>query len=78
MDTNCRQDTQTSQNLGSIYILSIFGDGDGPNLCKVKKKVGVSSPFIENILRSGLTLFSSDDMITIKIDCKNCLKTTRK
>ena len=35
-----------------------FGDGDGPNLCRVKK-VDVSSTFIENIFRSGLTLVSS-------------------
>jgi len=35
-----------------------FGDGDGPNLCRVKK-VDVSSTFIENIFRSGLTLLSS-------------------
>ncbi len=33
-------------------------DGDGPNLCRVKK-VDVSSTFIENIFRSGLTLVSS-------------------
>ena len=37
-----------------------FGDGDGPNLCRVKQ-VDVSSTFIENIFRSGLTLFSSND-----------------
>ena len=47
-----------------------FGDGDGPNLCRVKK-VEVSSTFIENIFRSGLTLVSSNDIITIKIDKKN-------
>ena len=35
-----------------------FGDGDGPNLSRVKK-VDVSSTFIENIFRSGLTLVSS-------------------
>jgi len=35
-----------------------FGDGDGPNLCRVKK-VDVSSTFVENIFRSGLTLVSS-------------------
>ena len=30
-----------------------FGDGDGPNLCRVKsKKVDVSSTFIENIFQS--------------------------
>ena len=40
-----------------IYILFSylkFGDGDGPNLCRVKK-VDVSSKLIENIFRSGLT-----------------------
>ena len=36
-----------------------FGDGDESNLCRVKKKVDVSSTFIENIFRSGLTLVSS-------------------
>ena len=35
-----------------------FGDGDGPNLCRVKK-VDVSSTFTENIFRSGLSLVSS-------------------
>ena len=43
-----------------------FGDGDGPNLCRVKK-VDVSSTFIENIFRSGLTLVSSNVIITIQI-----------
>ena len=47
-----------------------FGDGDGPNICRVKK-VDVSSTFIENIFRSGLTLVSSNDKMTIKIDKKN-------
>ena len=47
-----------------------FGDGDGPNLCRVKK-VDVSSTFIENIFQSGLTLVSSNDIITIKVDKKN-------
>ena len=42
-----------------------FGDGDGPNLCRVKK-VDVSSTLIENML----TLVSSNDIITIKIDKK--------
>ena len=37
-----------------------FGDCDGPNLYRVKK-VDVSSTFIENIFRSGLTLVSSCD-----------------
>ena len=46
-----------------------FGDGDGPNLCRVKK-VDVSSTFIENIFRSGMTLVSSSVIITIKIDKK--------
>ena len=54
-----------------------FGDVDGPNLCRVKKKEDDSSTFIENIFRSGLTLVSSNDIKTIKIDkknCKNCKK----
>jgi len=46
-----------------------FCDGDGPNLCRVKK-VDVSSTFIENIFQSGLTLVSSNNIITIKIDKK--------
>jgi len=51
-----------------------FGDGDGPNLWRVKKvDVSSQSTFIENIFRSGLTLFSSNDLITIKIDIKKCL-----
>jgi len=47
-----------------------FGDSDGPNLCKVKQ-LDISSTFIENIFRSGLTLVSFNDIITIKIDKKN-------
>ena len=47
-----------------------FGDGDGPNLCRVKK-VDVSSTF-EYIFRSVLTLVSSNDIKTIKIDNKKC------
>ena len=43
-----------------------FGDGDGPNLCRVKK-VDVSSTFIENIFRSGLNLVSSWDCFFTKI-----------
>ena len=43
-----------------------FGDGDGPNLCRVIK-VDVSSTFIENIFRSGLTLVSSWDCFFTKI-----------
>ena len=50
-----------------------FGDGDGPNLCRVKK-VNASSTLIENIFRSGLTLVSSNDIVTIKIDKKNLKK----
>ena len=55
--------------------LTVLKFGDGPNLCRVKI-VDVSSTFIENIFRSGLTLVSSNDIITIKIDkkikkCKN-------
>ena len=46
-----------------------FGDGDGPNFCRVKD-IDVSSTFIENIFRSGMTLVSSNDVITIKIDKK--------
>ena len=34
------------------------------------KKVDVGSTFIENIFRSGLTLVSSNDIITIIIDKK--------
>ena len=46
-----------------------YGDGDGP---LQSKKVDVSSTFIENIFRSGLTLVvSSNDIITIKIGKKN-------
>ena len=36
----------------------------------VEKKVDVSSTFIEKIFRSGLTLVSSNDIITNKIDKK--------
>ena len=43
-----------------------FDDGDGPNHCRVKK-VDVSSTFIENIFRSGLTLVSFNGLITIKM-----------
>ena len=50
-----------------------FGDDVGPNLCRVKK-LDVSSTFIENIFRSGFTLVSSNDIITIKIDKKKCKK----
>ena len=46
------------------------GDGDGPNLCRGKKKL--VPHFIENIFRSGLTLVSSNDIISIKIDNKQC------
>ena len=41
-----------------LEVVLKFGDGDGPNLCRVKK-VDVSSTFIENIFRSRLTLVSS-------------------
>ena len=50
-----------------------FGDGDEQKLCRVEK-VDVSSTFIENIFRSGLTLVSSNVIITIKIDKKKCEK----
>ena len=36
----------------------------------MKKSIDVSSTFIENIFRSRLTLVSSNDIITIKIDKK--------
>jgi len=52
-----------------------FGDGDGPNLCRVKK---VDVTFIENIFRSGLILVSSNDIITIKIDKKKNVKNHKK
>ena len=53
------------------YVFNFkFSDGDGPNFCRVKK-VDVSSTFIENIFRSGLTLVSSNDIITIQIDKRN-------
>ena len=48
-------------------------DGDGPNLCRVQK-VDVSSTFIENIFRPGLTLVSSwvvsDTKIKNKLDSR--------
>jgi len=58
--------------LPSIFTLLVYfklGDGDGPNLCRVKK-VDVNSTFIENIFRSGLTLVSSNDIVTTRIDKK--------
>ena len=59
--------------MGNIFRDDLkFGNGDGPNLCRVKK-VDLSSTFIENIFRSGLTLVSSND-ITIKIDKKEIKK----
>ena len=56
-----------STTITKIYLKFIYGDG--PNLCGVKI-VDVSSTFIENIFRPGLTLVSSNDIITIKIDKK--------
>ena len=53
-----------------------FSDGDGPNLCRVKR-VDVCSTFIENTFRPGLTFVSSNDIITIKIDQK-CKKSKDK
>ena len=55
--------------LRTAVVTFKFSDGDGPNLCRVRK-VDVSSTFIENVLRSGLTLVSSNDIITIQIDRK--------
>jgi len=52
-----------------------FGDGDEPNLCRVKN---VSSTFIENLFRCGLTLVSSYDIITIKVDKKKFKKFCKK
>ena len=40
----------------NIYLK--FDDGNGPNLCRVKK-LDISYTFIENIFRSGLTLVNS-------------------
>ena len=44
-----------------------FGDCDESNLFRVNKV----PRFIKNILWSGLTLVSSNDIITIKINKKN-------
>ena len=63
-----------------IMILCVsffkFGNGDGPKLCRLKK-VDVSSKFFENLFRSGLTVVSSNDIVTTKIDIKN-VKNHRK
>ena len=59
-----------------IYYYLKFGDGDGPNLNQ--DFFFVSSTFIENIFRSGLTLVSSNDIITIKIDKKMFVKNQKK
>ena len=57
--------SDVKSSISSFYIKRIvktnwinlkFGDGDGPNLCRVKK----SSTFIENIFRSGLTIVISN------------------
>ena len=45
-----------------MFLILKLGDGDGPNLRKVKK-LDVSSTFTENIFRSGLTFVSSNDII---------------
>jgi len=51
----------TERQTSKEYIIVLkFGDGDEPNLCRVKK-VNDNSTFIENIFRSGLTLVSSND-----------------
>ena len=52
-----------------------FGDDDKLNLYRVNIKEVLVPHFIENIFRSGFTLFSSNDIIT-KIDNKICLKKT--
>ena len=54
-----------------------FGDVDEQKLCRVEK-VDVSSTFIENIFWSGLTLVSSNDIITIKINKKNHKKINKQ
>ena len=41
-------------------------NGDGPHLRRVKKQK-LDPHFIESIFRSGLTLVSSNDIITIKL-----------
>ena len=46
--------------IGKEKVSLKFGDGERPNLCRVKKKVDVNSTYIENIIRSGLTLNSWD------------------
>ena len=58
---------RTNRQTNKVFLK--LGDGDGPNLYKVKK-VDVNSTFLENIFRSGLTLVISNDIITIKIDKK--------
>ena len=55
-------------------ICLIFGDCDGPNLCRVKIVDVLVPHSIENIFRSGLTLVRSNDVITIKIEGKKCYK----
>ena len=60
-----------SVNIETLFIYLNLGDGDRPNHYRVKKKLDVRSTFIENIFRSGLTLVSSNDIITIK-SIKKC------
>ena len=57
---NLQRNVYFFNTISHLYINLKFGDFDGPNLCRVKK-VDVSSKFIENIFRSGLTLVSSND-----------------
>ena len=50
--------SQSSHHNKQGFMILKFGDGDGPNLRRVIK-VDVSSTFIENGFRSGMTLVSS-------------------
>jgi len=54
-----------------------FDVDNAPNLPHRVNKIGVRSTFIENTLRSVLTLISSNDIITIKINIKNCFRKSR-
>ena len=55
--------------LNMAYLLK-FGDGNGPNLCRVKK-VDIRSTFIEKIFRSGLTVVSLNDIMIWPTCCNS-------
>ena len=55
----------------NIANLIKFGDGNGPNLCRVKKKVDIRSTFIEKIFRSGLTVVSLNDIMIWPTCCNS-------